>query len=339
MSLKADLSCIHVALLSATARGMRACMWPVEMLTAARCKDAQAAMAARKGPAAAAAVQEPVPAPAVGVCLLEEEDVLGTGPAPSCSTGALPDAAGSGALEGAGVAAGEALPDDPADDAMADAVAGEPAQGQAAAGMMPNPCLCLLSQHPWRHGTSQGLDMRVLLTTASKSSPAAEEHALEAKRAKRRQEKRAFRRQSSPTPLQPSPGQDVVSAARAQLEAQFGNTEAAPWDGAGSPEAALAIIAALCANFSSACRCLCMSLCALALPCMPSRCQVPPALSVRSSCRPCESTGSKVPADEVTVLCMPGACFLAYATHPQAPRSFSSYAQGYRLHPCLETLV
>ena len=35
---------------------------------------------------------------------------------------------------------------------------------------------------------------------------------------------------------------------RAQLEAQYGNADAAPWDDAGSPEAAQAIIAALCAH-------------------------------------------------------------------------------------------
>ncbi len=73
----------------------------------------------------------------------------------------------------------------------------------------------------------------------------APDQAVEAKRAKRREEKKAFKRRSLPPPPPPSPGQDLIGAARAQLEARFGNSDAAPWDAAGSPQAALAIVAAL----------------------------------------------------------------------------------------------
>ena len=131
-----DHCCTNVALRRSKARdeGAHACVtfWGAR---SACCNHVQVALAARKGPAAAAAPasQEAVLAPAVGVCVIEEEDVLGTSAAePSCGVGGLPDAGGSGAPEAADAPAGGEP--DQADEDVADDVAEEPEEAQVAAG-------------------------------------------------------------------------------------------------------------------------------------------------------------------------------------------------------------
>ena len=159
--------------------------------------------------------------------------------AATSGSSAAAGAAGAAQVTRAAASGGSALADE-LPDAQATQLDGEaPDSGEAPAG--PDDELACEADHGFLPNQAQLPVGGAPLQPNVAAEPDAAEQAIQ-KKAKEREKKAAKRRSLL---AERPPGVDLVGATRAQLEAQYGNGGGAPWDRAGTPQDALAIIAAL----------------------------------------------------------------------------------------------